>query len=122
MRTAVGRLIRAGIPVLSQSVLLRGVNDDAAVLEALFRGLVATRIKPYYLHHPDLAPGTGHFRVGIDEGQRLVQALRGRVSGLCQPSYVLDIPGGYGKVPLIPSAASPAEGTDRWAVEDRAGA
>ena len=94
MREAVGRLVRAGIPVLSQSVLLRGVNDDAAVLEALFRGLVAMRVKPYYLHHPDLAPGTGHFRLGIDEGQRLVGALRGRVSGLCQPTYVLDIPGG----------------------------
>ena len=61
MREAVGGLVRAGIPVLSQSVLLRGVNDDAAVLEALFRGLVAMRVKPYYLHHPDLAPGTGAF-------------------------------------------------------------
>src|SRR5207302_1075731 len=87
MRAAVGRLIRAGIPALSQSVLLRGVNDDAAVLEALFRGLVAMRVKPYYLHHPDLAPGTGHFRLGIAAGQALVGALRGRVSGLCQPSY-----------------------------------
>src|SRR5207245_11235505 len=62
MREAVGRITRAGIPVLSQSVLLRGVNDDAAVLEALFRGLVAMRVKPYYLHHPDLAPGTAPFR------------------------------------------------------------
>ena len=97
MRAAVGGLVRAGIPVLSQSVLLRGVNDDAAVLETLFRGLVAMRVKPYYLHHPDLAPGTGHFRLGLDEGQRLVGALRGRVSGLCQPTYVLDIPGGGGK-------------------------
>ena len=109
MRAAVGRLVRAGIPVLSQSVLLRGVNDDAAVLEALFRGLVAMRVKPYYLHHPDLAPGTGHFRLGIDEGRRLVRALRGRVSGLCQPTYVLDIPGGYGKVPIGPSAAAAGE-------------
>ncbi len=106
MREAVGRLVRAGIPVLSQSALLRGVNDDAAVLEALFRGLVAMRVKPYYLHHPDLAPGTGHFRLGIDEGQRLVGALRGRVSGLCQPTYVLDIPGGWGKVPIGPCAAA----------------
>ena len=111
MRDAVGRLVRAGIPVLSQSVLLRGVNDDAAVLEALFRGLVAMRVKPYYLHHPDLAPGTGHFRLGIDEGRRLVGALRGRVSGLCQPSYVLDIPGGWGKVPVAASAARPPGGT-----------
>jgi lysine 2,3-aminomutase len=121
MRAAVGSLVRAGIPVLSQSVLLRGVNDDAAVLETLFRGLVAMRVKPYYLHHPDLAPGTGHFRLGIDEGQRLVGALRGRVSGLCQPSYVLDIPGGYGKVPIGPSAARPGGAAGEWSVTDPAG-
>ena len=122
MREAVGRLVRAGIPVLSQSVLLRGVNDDAAVLEALFRGLVAMRVKPYYLHHPDLARGTGHFRLGIDEGQRLVGSLRGLVSGLCQPSYVLDIPGGYGKVPIAASAVGPGERPGSWVVEDPAGA
>jgi lysine 2,3-aminomutase len=121
MREAVGRLVRAGIPVLSQSVLLRGVNDDSAVLEALFRGLVAMRVKPYYLHHPDLARGTGHFRLGIAEGQRLVGALRGRVSGLCQPSYVLDIPGGYGKVPIAASAAGPGERPGCWVIEDPAG-
>jgi lysine 2,3-aminomutase len=121
MRAAVGRLVRAGIPVLSQSVLLRGVNDDAAVLEALFRGLVAMRVKPYYLHHPDLAPGTGHFRLGIDEGRLLVGALRGRVSGLCQPTYVLDIPGGYGKVPLAASAVERDAGQGCWLVTDPAG-
>ena len=121
VREAVRRLVRAGIPVLSQSVLLRGVNDDPGVLEALFRGLVAMRVKPYYLHHPDLARGTGHFRLGIDEGQRLVGALRGRVSGLCQPSYVLDIPGGYGKVPIAASAATPGERPGCWVVEDTAG-
>ena len=121
MREAVGRLVRAGIPVLSQSVLLRGVNDDVAVLEALLRGLVAMRVKPYYLHHPDLARGTGHFRLGIDEGQALVGALRGRVSGLCQPSYVLDIPGGYGKVPIAASAAGPGEQPGCCVVEDPAG-
>jgi lysine 2,3-aminomutase len=121
MRQAVGRLVRAGIPVISQSVLLRGVNNDAATLEALFRGLVAMRVKPYYLHHPDLAPGTGHFRLGIDEGQRLVGTLRGRVSGLCQPSYVLDIPGGYGKVPIGPTAAAAGERPGEWLIEDSAG-
>src|SRR5205814_890907 len=120
VRGAIGRLTRAGIPVLSQSVLLRGVNDDSAILEMLFRGLVAMRVKPYYLHHPDLAPGTAHFRLGIAEGQALVAALRGRVSGLCQPSYVLDIPGGYGKVSLAPCAASTA-GPGCWDVEDSAG-
>jgi lysine 2,3-aminomutase len=121
VRAAVGHLVHAGIPVLSQSVLLRGVNDDVAVLEALFRGLVAMRVKPYYLHHPDLALGTGHFRLGIDEGQRLVGALRGRVSGLCQPSYVLDIPGGYGKVPIGASAVRPGAAPGRCVIEDSAG-
>ena len=121
VRAAIGRLTRAGIPVLSQSVLLRGVNDNAAVLEALFRGLVAMRVKPYYLHHPDLARGTGHFRLGIEEGQRLVSGLRGRVSGLCQPTYVLDIPGGYGKVPVGPSYVNPASTPGERVVEDPAG-
>ena len=121
VRGAIGRLTRAGIPVLSQSVLLRGVNDDPAVLEALFRGLVAMRVKPYYLHHPDLARGTAHFRLGIEEGQRLVGALRGRVSGLCQPSYVLDIPGGHGKVPIGPHYATPGPAPEQWLVEDPAG-
>jgi len=119
---AVGRLVRAGIPVLSQSVLLRGVNDDPAVLEALFRGLVGMRVKPYYLHHPDLAPGTGHFRLGIDEGQRLVESLRGRVSGLCQPTYVLDIPGGHGKVPIAAGAARRGDSPADWIVTDPGGA
>jgi lysine 2,3-aminomutase len=121
MRDSVGRLVRAGIPVLSQSVLLRGVNDEASVLEALFRGLVAMRVKPYYLHHPDLAPGTAHFRLGIDEGRRLIGALRGRVSGLCQPTYVLDIPGGCGKVPVAASAARPGGAAGEWIVTDPEG-
>jgi lysine 2,3-aminomutase len=101
-RAACGRLVDAGIPMLGQSVLLRGVNDDPATLEALMRALVETRVKPYYLHHADLAPGTGHFRTTIEEGQALMRAIRGRVSGLYQPSYVLDIPGGHGKVPVGP--------------------
>jgi lysine 2,3-aminomutase len=122
VRQSITRLVRAGIPVLSQSVLLRGVNDDPGVLEALFRGLVAMRVKPYYLHHPDLARGTSHFRLGIEEGQRLVGMLRGRVSGLCQPSYVLDIPGGHGKVPIGRCAAHAHEEEGRWIVEDPSGA
>jgi lysine 2,3-aminomutase len=102
VRAACARLVDAGIPMVSQSVLLRGVNDDAATLEALMRGFVECRIKPYYLHHGDLAPGTSHFRTTIAEGQALMRALRGRVSGLAQPTYVLDIPGGHGKVPVGP--------------------
>jgi lysine 2,3-aminomutase len=103
VRDAVARLADAGIPLVSQSVLLKGVNDDAATLEALMRAFVECRIKPYYLHHGDLAPGTSHFRTSIEEGQALMRALRGRVSGLAQPTYVLDIPGGHGKVPLTHS-------------------
>ena len=92
--------------MLSQSVLLRGVNDDAATLGELMRALVECRIKPYYLHHGDLAPGTAHWRTGIEDGQALMRALRGRLSGLCQPTYVLDIPGGHGKSPIGPSYLS----------------
>jgi lysine 2,3-aminomutase len=101
-RVACRRIIDAGIPMLSQSVLLKGVNDDPETLEALMRAFVRNRIKPYYLHHGDLAPGTARFRTTIAEGQALMRQLRGRVSGLCQPEYVLDIPGGHGKVPIGP--------------------
>src|SRR5437763_8622439 len=101
-RAACARIVDAGIPMVSQSVLLRGVNDDVKTLEKLMRAFVECRIKPYYLHHADLAPGTSRFRTTIEEGQALMRALRGRVSGLAQPTYVLDIPGGYGKVPVGP--------------------
>jgi lysine 2,3-aminomutase len=102
-REACARITRAGIPMLSQTVLLAGVNDDPSALEELFRALVSMRVKPYYLHHLDLAPGTARFRTSIAAGQELVRGLRGRVSGLCHPEYVLDIPGGAGKVPIGPS-------------------
>jgi lysine 2,3-aminomutase len=105
-RAACARVIDAGIPMLSQSVLLRGVNDDVASLGALMRALVECRIKPYYLHHADLAPGTAHFRTTIAEGQEIMRALHGRYSGLCQPHYVLDIPGGHGKSPIGPTYLS----------------
>ncbi len=101
-RAACAQLIDSGLPMLSQTVLLRGVNADARSLEQLFRALVEMRIKPYYLHHGDLATGTKHFRTSIVEGQQIMRALRGTVSGLCQPAYVLDIPGGKGKVPIGP--------------------
>ncbi|MGO8367621.1 lysine-2,3-aminomutase-like protein [Rhizobium ruizarguesonis] len=103
-RAACGRLVDAGIAMVSQSVLLKGVNDDPAVLAELMKALVEIRVKPYYLHHPDLAPGTSHFRVTIEEGQEIVAALRGRISGLCQPAYILDIPGGHGKAVVTGSA------------------
>jgi lysine 2,3-aminomutase len=105
-RAACAKIVDAGIPMLSQSVLLKGVNDDAEVLAELMRAFVACRIKPYYLHHADLAPGTAHLRTSIEAGQELMRRLRGRVSGLAQPAYVLDIPGGAGKVPIGPSYIS----------------
>ncbi|MGF9758022.1 lysine-2,3-aminomutase-like protein [Microvirga sp. 0TCS3.31] len=103
-RAACARLVDSGIVMISQSVLLKGVNDDPDTLAALMRAFVETRVKPYYLHHPDLAPGTGHFRLSIEDGRALVAALRGRISGLCQPTYILDIPGGHGKAVIGPDA------------------
>ena len=99
-RCAIARLVEGGVMLVSQSVLLKGVNDNTDALADLMRAFTENRIKPYYLHHPDLAPGTGHFRVSIDDGLALMQQLRARVSGLAMPTYMLDIPGGFGKVPL----------------------
>ncbi|MCA1381194.1 MULTISPECIES: lysine-2,3-aminomutase-like protein [Bradyrhizobium] len=110
-RDACARLVDAGIPLVSQSVLLRGVNDDIAALSDLMRAFVECRIKPYYLHHGDLAPGTAHLRTTLAEGQALMRQLRGRVSGLCQPDYVIDIPGGAGKSPVGPNYVSAVKNT-----------
>lgn len=118
-RAAISRLVDAGIPVVSQTVLLHGVNASAETLAELFRNLVANRVKPYYLHHPDLAPGTSHFRLSIAEGQALVAQLRGRISGLCMPTYVLDIPGGHGKAPLESAVEISSDGA--VSVRDRDG-
>ncbi|WP_291364652.1 lysine-2,3-aminomutase-like protein [Acetobacter sp. UBA5411] len=107
-REALKKIQRRGIPVLGQSVLLRGVNDSEAALEDLFRAMVESRMKPYYLHQLDPAPGTARFHVPIEEGRRLLAGLRGRVTGLAWPTYVLDIPGGYGKVPLGPDYVEPS--------------
>ena len=104
------RMARAGIPLLSQTVLLKGVNDDAETLATLFRALIANRVKPYYLHHLDRAKGTSHFRVSIKRGQEIMRELRGRLSGIAQPTYVIDIPGGFGKVPIGPQYLSEAGG------------
>jgi lysine 2,3-aminomutase len=101
-RAACARLVDAGIVLVSQTVLLRGVNDDPVTLDALMRAFVETRIKPYYLHHGDRAPGTAPFRTTISEGQALMRTLRGRLSGLAQPTYVIDLPGGHGKMPIGP--------------------
>ncbi|MDP2332009.1 MAG: lysine-2,3-aminomutase-like protein [Reyranella sp.] len=119
-RSALARLADAGIPLMGQTVLLHGVNDDVETLEALMRALVTCRVKPYYLHHPDLVRGTGHFRVSIEHGQALMKALRGRLSGLAQPTYVLDVPGGHGKVPIGPAYLG--DDPDAMVVEDAFGA
>ncbi|MCP4473889.1 MAG: lysine-2,3-aminomutase-like protein [Gammaproteobacteria bacterium] len=117
---AIARLVDKGIPMLSQTVLLKGINDDIDTLSTLMRQFVRHRIKPYYLHHGDLARGTGHFRTTIESGQQLMKQLRGRFSGLCQPTYVLDIPGGHGKVPLTADYIQ-STSTDSYQVEDYCG-
>jgi lysine 2,3-aminomutase len=118
VRSAAARLSGAGVVLLGQTVLLKDVNDDAATLMQLFRGMVAMRVKPYYLHHGDLARGTAHFRTTLAEGRGLMRALRGTVSGLCQPTYVLDLPGGNGKVPVGPCYATEGAVEGDWLVED----
>ena len=118
-RAACARLADRGLPLLGQTVLLKGVNDGAPALADLFRAMVESRIKPYYLHHADLAPGTAHFRTTLAEGQALMRSLRGRLSGLCQPTYVLDVPGGHGKVPVGPAYLAAED--DGLTVEDPAG-
>ena len=98
--SALRRLAAAGLPLVAQTVLLRGVNDDADVLEALFRRLVALGVKPYYIHHPDPAPGTAHFSLTVAEGRRILGAVRRRSSGLCLPTYMRETPGGDGKAAI----------------------
>jgi lysine 2,3-aminomutase len=119
---AIARLQAESIPVLGQSVLLRGVNDSEAALEALFRAMLRARVKPYYLHQLDPAPGTARFHVPIDEGRRLLRSLRGRLSGLAWPTYVLDVPGGYGKVPIGPDYLEPRDAGGPPVVRDVRGA
>lgn len=102
---AIRRLHDAGASMLSQSVLLSGVNDDSATLGALIEKFRAHGIAPYYLHHADLAPGTAHFRTSIRRGIDIIQTLRARAPGDALPDYVLDIPGGYSKVSLLGDGA-----------------
>ena len=115
-RAACALLVDSGVALVSQTVLLRGVNDHVETLASLMRAFVEMRIKPYYLHHGDLAPGTSHFRLPLAEGQALVRALLGKLSGLCQPTYVVDIPGGHGKAPAGPVYFS--RKAESWIVED----
>lgn len=110
-------LHKNGCTLLSQSVLLKGVNDNADALEDLCRALIRLNVKPYYLHHPDMAPGTSHFRLSIKRGQSIMQELQGRLSGIALPTYMLDIPGGHGKVPITPDYLSSLE-NEKYIVVD----
>jgi lysine 2,3-aminomutase len=111
----------AGFLLLNQTVLLKGLNDDVETLRTLFQELVYTLgIKPYYLHHCDLARGLTHMRTTIDRGLELMRGLRGHLSGICLPEYVLDLPGGYGKIPLGPSYTRGRDGHD-WTFESYRG-
>jgi lysine 2,3-aminomutase len=114
---AIGALVDEGLPMLSQSVLLKGINDNSESIANLMKKLVRCRVKPYYLHHGDKAQGTSHFRTTIARGQAIVAKLRGRLSGLCQPAYMLDIPGGHGKVPAAEGYIH-AEKDGGWIVKD----
>ncbi|MBW2099455.1 MAG: lysine 2,3-aminomutase, partial [Deltaproteobacteria bacterium] len=95
-------LADAGIPLGCQTVLLKGINDDPAVMTLLMQKLLKIRVRPYYIHHADLVKGTGHFRTSIQTGLNIMKRLRGYTSGMCVPQYMIDLPGGGGKVPLVP--------------------
>lgn len=99
---ACGMLADAGIPLGNQTVLLRGVNDDIEIMRGLMTGLLRVRVKPYYLHQMDLVRGTAHFRTPLSTGLEIIRALRGHVSGMAVPHFVIDLPGGKGKVPIMP--------------------
>lgn len=99
---ACSRLAEAGIPIGNQTVLLRGVNDDPEVMKQLMRKLLTIRVRPYYLHQMDLVKGTGHFRTSVQKGLEIMAHLRGHISGMAIPTYVIDLPGGKGKVPVFP--------------------
>ena len=118
-RAAIARMVDSGVVVLSQSVLLRGVNDTFEALADLMRGFVEARVRPYYLHQMDFAPGTSHFRVPLDQGRDLVQRLRNELSGICQPTYVIDIPGGVSKA--VAAASDVDIGDDRVRIRGRDG-
>ncbi|MBP1597216.1 MAG: kamA [Acidobacteria bacterium] len=101
-REACERLVNAGIPVGCQTVLLKGVNDDPEIMKELMHKLVMMRVRPYYLYQTDLTRGTNHFRTRVEAGLQMIQALRGHTSGFAVPQFVIDAPGGGGKIPLMP--------------------
>ena len=106
------RLADAGIPLMAQTVLLAGVNDDLQTMQRLFSGLLRIRVKPYYLHQCDAVTGSSHFKVPVERGLELVSALHGRVTGYAVPHYMIDAPGGGGKVPVSPEFIAGRDGDD----------
>jgi lysine 2,3-aminomutase len=115
---AIAKLADSGIPLLGQSVLLKNINNTSDLLQNLFQTMIENRVQPYYLHHPDMARGTSHFRVTIAEGQAIMRELRGRISGFALPTYILDIPEGFGKIPLTPLYIAPHNMVDGYIIED----
>lgn len=103
-RKACNMLADSGIPLGSQTVLLKGVNDNPEIMKELMQGLVAMRVKPYYIYQTDLVKGTNHFRTKVEKGFEILDALIGNTSGLCVPHFVIDVPGGGGKIPVMPDA------------------
>jgi lysine 2,3-aminomutase len=99
---ACSRLANAGIPLGNQTVLLKGVNDDPTIMKELMQKLLTIRVRPYYIHQADLVQGTGHFRTSVEKGLKIMAGLRGHTSGIATPYYVIDLPGGKGKVPILP--------------------
>jgi len=95
-------IVDAGIPVGNQTVLLKGVNDDPPVMKKLMQKLLTIRVRPYYIHHMDLVQGTSHFRTSVEQGKKIMASLRGHTSGMATPYYVIDLPKGKGKVPVLP--------------------
>ena len=118
--TACTRLVDGGFPVMNQTVLMRGINDEPATLEQLFRGLVRARVKPYYLHQMDPVAGSAHLRTPLATGIAIMEALQGRVSGIALPKLIVDTPGGMGKVPLGPDYVV-ARGPDRTTLRTHRG-
>ncbi len=109
---ATARLADAGIPLGSQTVLLNGINDDAALMKRLMQGLLMRRVKPYYLYQCDPIKGSGHFRTPVSKGIEIIQALRGHTTGYATPMFVIDAPGGGGKILMAPDSVVGRDGDD----------
>ncbi len=110
MRAACNRLADGGFPLGSQTVLLAGINDNVETMKALFHGLLTMRVRPYYLYQCDPIPGSAHFRTPVEKGLEIIRGLRGHTTGYAVPNYVIDAPGGGGKIPLLPDYVVGYEG------------